>query len=191
MEKLCLALVFTTQKLRHYILHVETWVIDKNDILKHLFANFDLSGRLAKWVMLLFEFKLHLITQKSIKGQVIAIQLANAPSDKPFPTLDLFPNEDVLIIEQDSIWDMYFDGSRCQTGSSTGVVFVSPEGKPVPLSFYLEFHCTNNIAKYEALIAGLCAVIAMGVKNIQIHGDYELIVNQVMGAYRVKQLKLS
>ncbi|XP_059068849.1 uncharacterized protein LOC131859272 [Cryptomeria japonica] len=86
---------------------------------------------------------------------------------------------------------MYFDGLRCQTGSRAGVVFVSLEGKPIPLSFHLEFHCTNNIIEYKALIASLCATIAMGVKNLRIHGDLELIINQVTGAYRVKQLKLS
>ncbi|XP_057854792.2 uncharacterized protein LOC131064621 [Cryptomeria japonica] len=146
---------------------------------------------MAKWAMLLSEFDLHFINQKSIKGQVIANQLANAPSDNSFPTLDLFPDEDVLIINRDSMWDMYFDGSRCQIGSGAGVVFVSPKGKTIPLSFRLEFHCTNNIAEYEALIARLHAVIAIGVKNIHIHGDSELIVNQVTGAYFVKQLKLS
>ncbi|XP_059064439.1 uncharacterized protein LOC131856610 [Cryptomeria japonica] len=128
---------------------------------------------------------------KSIKGQVIAEQLVDAPSSKSFPTLDLLPNEDVLIVDQNPVWDLYFDGSRCQTGFDTGVVFVLPEGKLIPLSFRLEFHSSNNIAEYEALIARLRATIAMGVKHIRIHGDSELIVNQVTGAYRVKQLKLS
>ncbi|XP_059064753.1 uncharacterized protein LOC131856833 [Cryptomeria japonica] len=190
-EKQCLALVFVTQKLRHYILHAETRVIAKNDILKHLFANSDLSGRLAKWVMLLSEFDRKFITQKLIKGQVIADQLASAPLEKSFLTLNLFPEEDVLVIDHDSVWDMYFDGSRCQTSLGAGVVFVSLEGKLVPLSFRLEFNCTNNIVEYEALIVGFRAVISMGVKNIRIHGDSKLIVNQVIGAYRVKQLKLS
>ncbi|XP_057854567.2 uncharacterized protein LOC131064446 [Cryptomeria japonica] len=140
--------------------------------------------------MLLSEFDLKFISQKSIKGQVITDQLVDAPSSKSFPTLDLFPDEDVLIIDQDPIWDMYFDGLRCQTGSGAGVIFVSPEGKPVPLSFCLEFHCTNNIAEYEALIVGFRAAIAMGVKHIHIHGDSKLIVNQVTGANCVKQLKL-
>ncbi|XP_059067709.1 uncharacterized protein LOC131858476 [Cryptomeria japonica] len=191
MEKKYLALVFATQKMRHYILYAETQVIAKNDNLKHLFTKSDLLGRLAKWVMLLSEFDLHFITQKSIKGQVIVDQLADAPSSKSFPTLDLVPNEDVLIIDQDSMWDMYFDGLRCQNGSGVGVVFISPEGNPIPLSFRLEFHCTNNIVEYEDLIVGLCVVIAMGVKNIHIHGDFELIVNQVTSPYRVKKLKLS
>ncbi|XP_059075329.1 uncharacterized protein LOC131079089 [Cryptomeria japonica] len=172
-------------------LNVETRVIAKKDILKHLFAKFDLSGRLAKWVIVLSDFDLQFITQKSIKGQLIASQLVDAPSSKYFPTLDLFPDENVLIIDQDSVWDMYFDGSRCQTGSGPGVVFVSPEGKKIPLSFYLEFHCINNITEYKAVILGLRVVITMGVKNIHIHGDSELIVNQVTSAYHVKQLKLS
>ncbi|XP_059069422.1 uncharacterized protein LOC131859543 [Cryptomeria japonica] len=177
MEKQCLALVFETHKLRHYILHLEMQVIAKDDILKYLFAKSDLSGSLAKWVMLLSEFDLHFITQKSIKGQVISDQLADAPSTKSFPTLDLFLDEDILIIDQVSIWDKYFYRLRCQTGSGVGVVFISPKGKLVPLSFCLELHCANNIAKYEALIARLHPVIAMAIKNIHIHGYFELIIN--------------
>lgn len=34
-------------------------------------------------------------------------------------------------------------------------------------------------------------MIAMEVKHIHIHGNSELIVNQVIGTYHVKQLKLS
>lgn len=47
----------------------------------------------------LSEFDQQFITHKSIKGQVIADQLVDAPSNKSFPTIDLFPEEDVLIIE--------------------------------------------------------------------------------------------
>lgn len=60
---------------------------------------------------------------------------------------------------------MYFNGSRCQTSSSSGVVLISIEGKPIPLSFRLEFYFTTNITKYEALFVGLHVTIAMGVKK--------------------------
>lgn len=87
--------------------------------------------------MLLFEFDLNFISQKSIKGQVITYPLVDAPSGKSFPTLDIFLDKDILIIDQDPVWDMYFDGSWCQTSSREGVVFVSPKGKLVPLLFHL------------------------------------------------------
>lgn len=84
MEKQCLALVFATQKLRHYLLHAEMHIIVKTDLLKHLFSSADLARRLAKWVMLLFEFDIKFVTQKSIKGQAVADQLADAPSSRSF-----------------------------------------------------------------------------------------------------------
>lgn len=99
-------------------------VIAKNDVLKHLFAKSNLSGRLAKWVMLLFEFDLEFITHKSIKGKVIVDQLVDAPSEKSFPTFDLFFDEYVLVVYHDSVWNMYFDRLSCQTGLGAGVVFV-------------------------------------------------------------------
>lgn len=84
--------------------------------------------------MFLSEFDLKFVTQKLIKGQVITDQLVDAPLEKS--TLDLFLDEDVLIVDHDSIWDMYFDGSRCQSGSGVGVVLVSLEGKSFRISFY-------------------------------------------------------
>lgn len=89
MEKQCLGIIFTMQKLRHYLLHVETHVIVKCDHLIHLFSRTDLSGRLAKWVMLLSEFDLKFVSQKAIKGQALANQLAEALSPYSFPNLDM------------------------------------------------------------------------------------------------------
>lgn len=67
-ERQCLALVFPTQKLRHYLLNVETHAIITFDPLKHLFSKIDLLGCLAKWVMMLTKFDLKFVSQKAIKG---------------------------------------------------------------------------------------------------------------------------
>lgn len=44
-----------------------------------------LIGRLAKWVMILIEFDIEYIKRKSIKGQVIADQLVDAPLEDNRP----------------------------------------------------------------------------------------------------------
>jgi ribonuclease HI len=44
------------------------------------------------------------------------------------------------------------------------------------LSFKLEFETTNNVAEYEALILGLRAAKDMGIEEISVFGDAELIV---------------
>lgn len=45
---------------------------------------------------------------------------------------------------------------------------------------------TNNEAEYTGLILGLQAAREHGVKNLEIEGDSQLVVNQVLGAWQVK-----
>jgi ribonuclease HI len=45
---------------------------------------------------------------------------------------------------------------------------------------------TNNIAEYRALEAGLKRLKELGAKEIGIFMDSELVVNQLKGAYKVK-----
>lgn len=53
------------------------------------------------------------------------------------------------------LWDMFFDGSRNKNGAATDVLLISPRGEKYYFSFKLHLCCTNNVAKYEALILGL------------------------------------
>jgi len=61
-------------------------------------------------------------------------------------------------------WDMtiYFDESKCEKVGGAGVIFVTPQGTPLPYSFKLDFLCTNNNVEYEALI--LAIKIALKLK---------------------------
>jgi ribonuclease HI len=45
---------------------------------------------------------------------------------------------------------------------------------------------TNNVAEYRALIAGLEKAVALGVPEIEVVSDSELLVKQMTGEYRVK-----
>jgi len=49
---------------------------------------------------------------------------------------------------------------------------------------------TNNVAEYRALIAGLEAALAHGVKELAVVSDSELLVKQMQGEYRVKNAAL-
>lgn len=163
----------------------------KFDPLKHLFSKTDLSGRLAKWVMMLTEFDLRFVSQRAIKGQALTDHLVEALSRFSFPNPESFPDDFILSIEKDETWELDFDGSKCRTGSGAGVVLISPTKKSIPLSYRLNFLCTNNIAEYEALIAGIKAALALNIKHIHIYGDSQLIIRQVTGIYQAKQDKLS
>jgi ribonuclease HI len=45
---------------------------------------------------------------------------------------------------------------------------------------------TNNVAEYRALVAGLEKAVELGVDEVEVVSDSELIVKQMTGEYRVK-----
>lgn len=49
---------------------------------------------------------------------------------------------------------------------------------------------TNNVAEYEAAIAGLERALALGVTNVTLRSDSKLMVEQLLGRYRVKHPNL-
>ena len=69
---------------------------------------------------------------------------------------------------------MYFYGSSTFQGG-IGVVLRSL-GKEHPFAYKLCFPCSNNEAKYEALLVGLKAARRLGIKRLKIFGDSELII---------------
>jgi ribonuclease HI len=44
----------------------------------------------------------------------------------------------------------------------------------------------NNAAEYEALIIGLEIALSMGISTLHAYGDSQLIVNQLLGVYTIK-----
>jgi ribonuclease HI len=49
---------------------------------------------------------------------------------------------------------------------------------------------TNNVAEYRALVAGLAKAAGLGVHELEVVSDSELIVKQMRGEYRVKNAAL-
>ena len=49
---------------------------------------------------------------------------------------------------------------------------------------------TNNVAEYRALVAGLEKAVEVGVDELQVVSDSELLVKQMTGEYRVKNQAL-
>jgi ribonuclease HI len=45
---------------------------------------------------------------------------------------------------------------------------------------------TNNVAEYRALVAGLARALELGVDELEVVSDSELLVRQMTGVYRVK-----
>ena len=82
---------------------------------------------------------------------------------------------------------MYFDGSSSKEGAGASIVLVSPSGEVICLMYKLEFETTNNTIEYEALRLVLRAAKDLGIQQLSIYGDSELVVQQVKDKYQVKQ----
>ncbi|XP_071926069.1 uncharacterized protein [Coffea arabica] len=85
---------------------------------------------------------------------------------------------------------MYFDGTAHHHGVGAGIVFVTLDGGILLYSFTLNQHCSNNVAEYQALIFGREIAVDMEQLELQIYGDSQLVVNQLLGRYEVKKSEL-
>jgi hypothetical protein len=70
------------------------------------------------------------------------------------------------------------------------VVFISPCQETISLSYKLEFEITNNVAEYEALVLGMRVAKEMGIKEMDVFGDTELINQQVNFFYQARHPRL-
>ena len=79
-------------------------------------------------------------------------------------------------------WRLYFDGAANQLGFGIGILLISPQGdhirRPVQLTFSNHHRLTNNIVEYEACITGLKTALDLGVRQLEIHGDSILVIQQ-------------
>jgi ribonuclease HI len=82
------------------------------------------------------------------------------------------------------VWKVFFDGSSSKEGVGARVIFVSPTQETISFSYKLEFETINNVAEYEALVLGLKEAKDMGIDELSVFRDAELIVHQIKNIYR-------
>jgi len=186
-EKTCLALMFAIKKLRHYLQAHSVRLISRADPLKYIISRPVLSGRLAKWALLLQEFEIVYVSQKAIKGQALTDFLADHPIPDEWNFSEDLPDEDVLFIEMSEPWKMFFDGAARQDGAGAGVIFITPEGEVLPFSFSLTECCSKNMAEYQALILGLEMAVNIKMSCLKVFGDSRLVIRQLLSLYEVKK----
>ena len=110
-ECYCLALVWATWRLRHYMTEYSVHLVSRLDPLRYLFYRPALIGRLMKWLVLLTEFDIHYVTQKSIRGSIVEDHLASLPVSDDRAINDDFPDEEIAAVTILPSWHMYFDGA--------------------------------------------------------------------------------
>ena len=96
LEKACLALVWATRKLRHYLLAHSIILVSRLDPIIYLFEKPALTGRFAHWLLLHSKFDLKYATHKSVKGRAVAEFLADHPVEGDEAVEYLFPDEAIL-----------------------------------------------------------------------------------------------
>ncbi|WJZ96847.1 hypothetical protein VitviT2T_015494 [Vitis vinifera] len=193
-ERYCLALVWATRRLRHYMTEYSVHLISRLDPLRYLFDRPALVGRLMRWLVLLTEFDIHYVTQKSIRGSIVADHLASLPVFDGRAIDDDFPDEDVATVTSLSGWHMYFDGAANHSGYGISVLLISPHGDHIPRSIRLAFSdrhlATNNIVEYEACILGLETALELGIRQMEVFGDSNLVLRQIQGEWKTRDGKL-
>ncbi|KAA3477425.1 reverse transcriptase [Gossypium australe] len=147
---------------------------DKLDPLKYMVESTTLNGRMARWQILLSEFDIVYVSQKAVKGSLIADFLASRALEDYEPLNFDFPNEDLMYVGavkedtlKDHLWKINFNGASNAIGNRIGAVLVSPNGDHYPFTCKLDFDCTNNMAGYEACIMGLRATVERKIKVLE------------------------
>ena len=73
-------------------------------------------------------------------------------------------------------WILTFDGSRSQKGIRVKITITSPNGKHFKSIFQLDYECSNNQAKYEALIIRLKILISMKASIIEVIRESQSVI---------------
>ncbi|XP_048231238.1 uncharacterized protein LOC107260803 [Ricinus communis] len=188
-EKTYLALIWAIKKLRHYFQSYKVQAILKIDPLKYLVEAPSLTGKLARWLVLLTKFDIEYITMKVVKGKTTAEFLArNEIEGDNLWDLE-FPDENLRAIKIQE-WNMYFNGAVNARGAGLGVVLIIPKGEMLLIAKRLDFKVTNNMTKYEVYLFGLEATMVARAKNLMVRKGSMMVIQQALKKWKVKEGRL-
>ena len=190
-KRACLAIVYASQRLRHYFLAYEVWLMTKCHTIKALLQQPIFSSRISQWLLQLSQYDLRMGTPRVVKSQAIADLLAQFSREEEFPLGDEVPGEVAMAEEVREQWVMKFDGSSTTQSKGVGVVLYHEEDEATTLSFKLEFPCSKNTAECEAYLTRLATTLKMGVKHLKVLGDSNLVVCQTKGSFSLKEPNLA
>jgi ribonuclease HI len=188
-------MLVASRKMHHYF-QAHKVVVMTSFPLKAILYNSNATGNIAKWAAELAEFQLDFQPRHTIKSQVLADFIVEwtPPPCTPGgldPASDPTPAERRGPIFTKPHWTLFFDGSARQQSASAGVVLTDPGGNQLQYVVRLEFKATNNMAEYEALIFGLSMALSLGVRQLLVKGDSQLIIKQVRGECSCNELRLA
>jgi ribonuclease HI len=184
-HKLLYAILIASRKLHHYFQAYKIVVVTSYP-LKAILHNSNATGNIPKWTSELAGFQLHFQQRHAIKSQVLANFVAEwTPASSvlgvPDHGSDPPPLEARAPVFTGPHWMLFFDASARNKKAGAGVVLIDPSGKHLEYMVLINFEATNNMAEYEALIFGLTVALSLGVRELLVKGDSQLIIRQVRG----------
>ena len=126
--------------------------------------------------------------------EVVALERDIFVPEPPLPD-EVAPERGLLHLDlghDDERYRLYTDGGARGNPGPAGIgarLLTSAGDVAEDLADYIG-HATNNVAEYQALLAGLEMALDHGVERLDVFLDSELVVRQVNGQYKVKDAGL-
>ncbi|KAL2247277.1 UNVERIFIED_CONTAM: Retrovirus-related Pol polyprotein from transposon opus [Sesamum indicum] len=169
-EKLVLALVVTTRKLRSYFQSYRVVVLT-NQPLKSILSRPEVSGRFVKWATELGEYDIDYQTRTSEKAQVLVDFVMEMSGEST---------------SEQNTWMLHVDGSSNASNGGAGILIQGSKGVEIEIAAKLSSSTTNE-AEYEALIMGLELAYEAGARALEVYTDSQLVAMQIEGSYETKE----
>ncbi|RVW45382.1 hypothetical protein CK203_107383 [Vitis vinifera] len=132
--------------------------------LRHYMIEYSIR-LIPRWDLLRCLFDRPVLTGRLMRWLVLLTKFDIQPID------DDFPDEQFVLVASIAGWCLYFDGGTNQSGFGIGILLISP-------------------LEYEACIIGLKTALDLGVKQLEIHRDSNLVIQHTQGILRTREEKL-
>lgn len=143
-----------------------------------LFLRPAMSGCTARWLLLLNEFDITIVTPRELRSQPLLDLLAQFYSRECKFLHENLPCKEICSVKTRE-WRIGFNGSSTYRGSGAGVVLYDSDDISASLSFKLEFSCSNNEAEHDDLVLGV-VLAYIGIQKLRARGYQNISFSKSM-----------
>jgi hypothetical protein len=180
-HKLLFAVLIASRKLHHYFQAHKISMVSSYPP-RIVLCNPNATGNITKWTAELAKFELDFVSCHTIKSQVLANFIVDwtPPASHPGGPDDSEPEPRALVFTRPN-WTLFSDGSSRKQVGGARVLLLSPHGNQFRYMVHLDFKETNNMVECEVLLFRLSTALLLGVRQLLMKGDSQLIIKQVKG----------